>query len=956
MTMRADELPGTVLHYDFQTYANENQLKDLSGNGHHGVISGEIVPVEVDNCKGLDFGGKDGQILPLGQENLRLSGAISIFVKFRITPEAAAAVRQQSPLLFGTTDSLGVHRNYTLFFDYGITLTLNVANGINCDTFDLKDIADGKIHSAAFIIAPPLMMIYCDGECKSNSNSLNIMPDKSIGNAPVAVGKWGAGTFPGEVYDLRLFNRMLSPHETLQLSGIDTTDAPCTIEFDINHSDVRKSLDWTMKTENFPKEATAIALTIDGKNVFKRPLTDNEKAASFAILEEESNTAQFELGTHNAVVATLDDNGEILKSSSRQFEIREIDCPEKFYNELGISTEVLPPWTPMTATQTEEGVQVTMWNRVYRYAAKPLSGTIYSGAELFTRQSSLDISINGSKNPLTENALELLSSEKHQVVLKQSSQNESAELTALHTIEYDGFDHIIVKLTAKEDMTVDALDFVFPMVSKYCAGTIRTLTDIEALTTSRFYAFTPLLMICDESRGLHYLADSDEFWFPKNNPQAITISDNRSEESLFSIHPIATATAMHKGDTFTYEFALTGMPVRPMTRSAWKNRYLNLLPYCGELQSLSNEYKGKKVLDYFADGGMKGFIIWRDGDAFAYPPIPGTKYGDDVTALVKEAHARNLTVFPYCVSFLFSEFAPEWNERRLYCKQPMRDWAAIGDFLEQETGKKQHAYTTCNSRQYQDLMLYRVKEAILKTDIDGVYLDTTASSYACSESAHPHCGYVGQDGLRHTTANGFQTREMMKRLHTLIWQLKGEKGVMDLHFSFACNAPAAAWATSLWCGEALKEPPNLQIYKSVSPFDFRLGYTGYNIGVSNEFLYYTTRCPFLACAAMSMVHGIPTRPADWNAVDAQMEIWKERDALGCDDAEFIPYWDEKCPVKAKEDGIFVSCYKRKDGSLVIVIANLTEKTSTVTLKSNIPGLTLPAPFELASQGYKLIDN
>ncbi|MCQ2396254.1 MAG: LamG domain-containing protein [Lentisphaeria bacterium] len=955
MLLWADELPGTLLHYDFTTFMDGGLLEDLSGNGHHGSVSGDVFPVEEGDCRGLSFGGRDGMILPAREKGLRVSGAFSIFAKFRIDPKAAAEARQKSPLLFGTTDGLGVKRNYTIFFDHGFTLTLNVSNGFSGETIDIRDIADGKIHSVAYIIAPPLMMLYRDGECIERRNSMGIMPDKDNGEAPVVVGKWAHGTFPGDIFDLRLFNRMLSPRETKELSGLDMSDAKCAIDFNINHSDVRRSLDWDATFENFPENAKAVVLRIDGEICFKRNLKADENTASFAILEEETPTVTLGIGRHETAVELIDENDDVLYSSSKEFNVCEIDCPEKFSNNIGITTEVLPPWTPMSMEQTKEGISVSMWNRTYRYGNEPLSETIFSGAEMFTRPSALNIVINGRRNPLTANPAKVVSSEKHQVKVLQSSGDDSMELTALHTIEYDGFDHVVLTMTAKKDLTVDALDFLFPMVSKYCQGAIRTLTMIDSLDIPRNYAFTPLLQICDENRGVHYLSDSDEFWFPKNNVNAITIGDNRSYETLFAIHPIAVSTRMKKGESFVYEFALTGMPARPMTRSSWRNRFSGLLPYCCELESATLQYKDKSILDYSTDAGMKGFIVVKQGEAFAYPPIPGTAYGDGIAALMKEAHARNLVAFPYCASFLYSECAPEWNERRLYCKSPMRDWSAMGDFLEGETGRRQHAYATCNSRQYQDLMLYRVREAILKTDIDGVYLDTTTDSIQCMESVHPHCGYIGRDGLRHPTANGFQTREMMKRLHTLIWELKGEKGVIDLHGSFALNSPAVAWATSLFCGEALREPPNLQIYKAVTPFEFRLAYTGNNIGVTDDFLCYTTHCTFRACSAMSMVHGISTRPHTQEAIDEQAEIWKMRDDLGCDDAEFIPYWDKACPIKAKEDGVYVSCYKRQDGTLIAVVANLTENNTLVTLVSTQNGVKLPLPFELPSQDFKMID-
>ena len=59
-------------------------------------------------------------------------------------------------------------------------------------------------------------------------------------------------------------------------------------------------------------------------------------------------------------------------------------------------------------------------------------------------------------------------------------------------------------------------------------------------------------------------------------------------------------------------------------------------------------------------------------------------------------------------------------------------------------------------------MLYRLREAILETGMDGVYLDGTANSRKCTDELHG-CGYIDRDGQRRGTFNGFATRELLKR-------------------------------------------------------------------------------------------------------------------------------------------------------------------------------------------------
>ena len=523
----------------------------------------------------------------------------------------------------------------------------------------------------------------------------------------------------------------------------------------------------------------------------------------------------------------------------------------------------------------------------------------------------------------------------------------------MHTIEYDGFSRIKVKLTAKRDLVVDRLFFSYPLNGKYIKATLRELNQCVAIDGPQSYGFIPVLFMGDEERGLCYLADSDQNWYPIGNPNALQLKPLDGKETVvFEIHPIDEKVTMKANETFEYEFALTATPIRPMTESAWTKRCVNIRPYCGEMTCTVDQRGGKSIFDYYADAGMRNFIIWRNDKAFGYPPLPGTAYSDGVKKLVAKAHAKGISAFPYAIGFLYSELAPEWNESRLFTYMPARDFSSAGDFLEKETGVPQHTWWVCNNRYYQNLMLYRLREAIRETGMDGVYLDGTVNSRLCMDELHG-CGYVSKDGKRHATYNGFATRDFLKRIHTLVYQLKGDRGVVDLHFSVAYNAPAAAWATSLWSGENLGG--HQYAFKSLPPEIFKMSYTGTNIGVASELLHFTMHTSYRAASALALVHGVPVRPHDAEDIDEIAELWRQRERLGCDEAEFIGYWKADCPVVSKTAGIYASCYMRKDGSVVAIVSNLTEQKKVVELSSRKDGFAMPASFELDSQDFRFVE-
>ena len=665
------------------------------------------------------------------------------------------------------------------------------------------------------------------------------------------------------------------------------------------------------------------------------------------------STKELPFGQHRIVASLLDGKGKVLYSSTQNFVSAELDCPEKFSNSIGISEEVLPPWTPMSVNKKGNAVEVSVWNRRYAFRDDLLSSTIFSGETLSDTPSSLELAIDGKAVKLSTAPVKLLKEAKHQVVLQQSARNNDIDITATHTIDFDGFDRILVRLQARRDLNLTDLRFLYPLKAQHVNAAFVNMNEAHPLKGQMRFSFKPVLFVGDEERGLSFLAESDEFWYPKSNANAIAVTPREGQDTMLSFNPVATSLAMKKGEVFTYDFALTATPVRPATKSCWEQRIACYHPYCGELESIYEKRDGKTLFEHYRETGMGRLGIVRTEHAFSYPPITGSDYAKKLKTLVDVAHANNVLIAPYAVGFLFSERAPEWNENKLYCVTPLLDFSTRGDYLEKESGYKQHTYTTCTGKYLQDLMLYRVRDAVENTGIDGVYLDGTADSFPCNNAAHG-CGYIDRNGIRRSTFNSFRSRELIRRLYTLLYKERGENVFLELHFSIAYNAPAAAWATSLLSGEQIR--PAKHAYQSMPPECMRFTYTGRNIGTGVDFLCYTNGLPYRPNCALSFVHNISVRPAGLNATKEISQVWAKRAKWGLDKAEFIGYWNDGVPVKAKEAGVYVSCFRRANKPLVIIVSNLTDKKQTVNLfNATKEQHKMPAPFELNSEDYAFIE-
>ena len=247
-------------------------------------------------------------------------------------------------------------------------------------------------------------------------------------------------------------------------------------------------------------------------------------------------------------------------------------------------------------------------------------------------------------------------------------------------------------------------------------------------------------------------------------------------------------------------------------------------------------------------------------------------------------------------------------------------------------------------------MLYRLKDAMEKCGVDGVYLDGTSSTPRCSNKNHG-CGYLRADGKYVGTYTGFHTRDMLRRLYTLTWQLRGMKGGVDLHMSNIYSVAAAAWTTTRYMGEGL--PKNKLITETLTPEEFLMFYSGRNIGSPMDFLTYTLGQPLQTSLALSMIHDTPARPhGRYDDIDIISEVWKKRDEFGCDKAEFIGYWEERCPVSANgQKDVYVSIYRRQDNHLMAIVSNLSGEERTVQLAQKGNGWQLPPPIKIPAQSF-----
>jgi hypothetical protein len=119
-----------------------------------------------------------------------------------------------------------------------------------------------------------------------------------------------------------------------------------------------------------------------------------------------------------------------------------------------------------------------------------------------------------------------------------------------------------------------------------------------------------------------------------------------------------------------------------------------------------------------------------------------------------------------------SDIAPEWNKYHDQCLVLPR----TGDYQRQP---KQTAYMVCYQSAWQDFLADGIDKMMERFGIDGVYLDGTSEPWGCANTRHG-CGYKKPDGSIGATYSFFATREMMRRIYTIV-KRHNPKGQVNVH-------------------------------------------------------------------------------------------------------------------------------------------------------------------------------
>jgi hypothetical protein len=503
------------------------------------------------------------------------------------------------------------------------------------------------------------------------------------------------------------------------------------------------------------------------------------------------------------------------------------------------------------------------------------------------------------------------------VAWESTSTSQSAQMDVNASIEFDGFLHYTVKITALEDVTFNDINFQMPIQSssaKYMMGLGQKGGDRPASFDWKWdvaHKNQDGAWIGNVNSGLQFSLRDEKYSRPLNtnfylqkplllptswgneNKGGITITPN--QKSVL-VNAYSGVRSMKKGDVLYYNFTLLITPFHTIdTDFQWDNKF----------------YHKYSPIDTIAKTGATVINIHHANAINPYINYPFIEF-KKMKTYIDEAHEKGLKVKIYNTVREVSNKAYETFALKSLGHEIYSPGKGGGfSWLQEHVGDdyiaawfvpeiKDAAIVNSGMNRWHNYYVEGMNWLTQNVGIDGIYLDDVAFD-----------------------------RITMKRIKRVLTK-DGHPGIIDLHSANQYNKSDGfnnsanlymehfPYINKLWFGEYFD-------YEKNQPDFFLTEVSGIPFGLMGEMLQDGGN-PW-----RGMVYGMTNR-MPWSSNADPRPIWKLWDTFGIKGSQMIGYWSENCPVKTNNDKVLATVYK-KNGTALISIASWAD--TDVKVKLNI---------------------
>ena len=311
------------------------------------------------------------------------------------------------------------------------------------------------------------------------------------------------------------------------------------------------------------------------------------------------STANLPPGKYTLRTDALDKAGTALATSTVALEkpVR----PAWLDSKVGVSDEVLPPWTALQAS----GNKVSPWGRTYGFGPLPFPSSVISkGTELLAGPVTLIGSVGGKSLTWTGKPGRCTGNQPSLSTFDCSAQGGGLSCDGKVSVEYDGMIRTDFKLKPQGTAQVDSLVLEVPIKAEFAKymyfwpGGWGSAYNASAVPPGGFVGpFKPTYWLGDEWRGFCWFSESDRNFFNPDAAKVVSITPDGKIVRL-RISLIGQPTAVKAPLDYTFGFMAT--PVKPMQPDVWDYRYVHSGSYGME----KYEYHPNTSIVYPAQGNL----------------------------------------------------------------------------------------------------------------------------------------------------------------------------------------------------------------------------------------------------------------------------------------------------------------------------------------------------------------
>ena len=477
------------------------------------------------------------------------------------------------------------------------------------------------------------------------------------------------------------------------------------------------------------------------------------------------------------------------------------------HNTLGISDEVIPPFTPLKVT----GHAVDAVLRRHQLDATGLWSQVQSlGEPLLSAPMSFIVRQGGKTQPV-HGKLTFTEKRPNRVTAESHWRAGSVEGHTTSEMDMDGCMKVTLELSQHDRTPVDALELAIPLradqvsLMHVCGeglrsnygGAVPAGTGVvwESKYASRdklLGTFIPYLFVGGPERGLVWFASNDRDWVldPADAVSALAL-ERRGDTVLLHVRLVQASTTFTR--THRIVFGLQATPVKPMpTDPDWRVWGVSsggkfdalLLGMCmywgGHLYDVAPLGRDYTIVQKIAQAKKEGK---RDDAFFTAYMLAHPEIKNEINW--SAAPAKVAAVIPYTNVRGENMAVPEWPVYQDEWRRHDFTWRV-------EAAKDQPLdFDITLPRSRQDYLLYAYRE-FLRNGFDGIYWDNIC--LYDNENPATGNGYRRADGQFQPDTDIWELRELTRRTAMLFHQL-GKRNLTMPHMTNAYLIPVFSWTT-----------------------------------------------------------------------------------------------------------------------------------------------------------------